>query len=43
MVAKAVAGGSSDDDGGVPDNHEWSFSDDWLPSWRLLKSNLLDE
>ena len=43
MVAIAVAGGDSDDDGGVPDNHERSFSDDWLPSWKLLKSSLLDE
>jgi hypothetical protein len=43
MVAKAMSGDSSDDDGGVPDNHERSFSDDWLPSWKLLKSSLLDE
>jgi hypothetical protein len=43
MVAKAVSGESSDDESGVPDNHERSFSDDWLPSWKLLKAALLEE
>ncbi len=28
---------------GIPDNHERSFSDDWLPTWPLLKAGLLDE
>jgi hypothetical protein len=28
---------------GIPDNHEQSFSDDWLPPWSLLKAGLLDE
>jgi hypothetical protein len=27
----------------IPDNHDQSFSDDRLPSWKLLKSALLDE
>ena len=28
---------------GIPDQHERSFNDDWLPSWALLKASLLDE
>ncbi len=31
------------DDEDLPDNHDRSFSDDWLPSWKTLKSALLDE
>ena len=27
----------------VPDMHERSFSDDWLPSWILLSSSLIVE
>ena len=27
----------------VPDMHERSFSDDWLPSWMLLSSSLINE
>ena len=27
----------------VSSNHDRSFSDDWLPSWKLLKASLLDE
>ena len=27
----------------VPDSHERSFSDDWLPSWKLLQASLISE
>ncbi len=27
----------------VPDTHERSFSDDWLPSWKLLQASLISE
>ena len=27
----------------VPDNYDRSFSDDWLPSWKLLQASLLGE
>ena len=27
----------------VPDTHERSFSDDWLPSWKLLQASLITE
>ncbi len=42
MVMSAVNGEGVDNEG-IPDNHERSFSNDWLPSWKLLKSSLLDE
>jgi hypothetical protein len=35
--------GNDEDDNDQPDNHDRSFSDDWLPSWKLLKAALLDE
>ena len=43
MVTNAISGLNNDDEGGIPDNHGRSFSDDWLPSWKLLKASLLDE
>ena len=27
----------------ISTNHDRSFSDDWLPSWKMLKASLLDE
>jgi hypothetical protein len=27
----------------VPDTHERSFSDDWLPTWKLLQASLISE
>jgi len=38
-----VVNGEDMDDVGIPDNHERSFSDDWLPSWTMLKASLLEE
>ena len=35
--------GGDPDDEDAPDNHDRSFSDDWLPSWKMLKAALLDE
>ena len=43
IVNARTGNNSSDDDLEVPDNHQRSFSDEWLPPWKLLKSNLLDE
>jgi hypothetical protein len=43
IMAKVANGESSDDELGVPDYQGRSFSDDWLPSWKLLKAALLDE
>jgi hypothetical protein len=43
IIAKVANGESSDDEFGIPDNQSRSFSDDWLPSWKLLKAALLDE
>ena len=42
MIQGMIDGIDSDGDG-LPDQHDRSFSDDWLPSWKLLKSALLDE
>ena len=42
MVMSAVNGEGLDNEG-IPDNHERSFSDDWLPTWKHLKASLLDE
>ena len=43
IMTKVANGESSDDELGVPDNQSRSFSDEWLPSWKLLKAALLDE
>ncbi len=43
IMSKVANGESSDDEFGIPDNQSRSFSDDWLPSWKLLKAALLDE
>ena len=43
-IVNAQAGNNGNDDElDIPDNHQRSFSDDWLPPWKLLKSSLLDE
>jgi hypothetical protein len=42
LMQKMFDGGDVDDED-LPDNHDRSFSDDWLPSWKLLKAALLDE
>ena len=42
LMQRMFRDGDVDDDD-IPDNHDRSFSDDWLPSWKLLKSALLDE
>jgi hypothetical protein len=42
MIQGMIDGVDSDGDG-LPSQHDRSFSDDWLPSWKLLKSALLDE
>ena len=42
MVERSI-GGEGLDGEDIPDNHERSFSDDWLPSWKLLKASLIDE
>ncbi len=41
-MQKMFDGGDVDDED-LPDNHDRSFSDDWLPSWKVLKAALLDE
>jgi hypothetical protein len=42
-MMERVVNGEDMDDVGVPDNHERSFSDDWLPSWAMFKASLLEE
>ena len=42
-MMERVVNGEDMDDVAVPDNHERSFSDDWLPSWTMLKASLLEE
>jgi hypothetical protein len=42
LVQNMMDGGDVDDEE-LPDNHDRSCSDDWLPSWRVLKAALLDE
>ena len=42
LVKNLMDGGDPDDED-APDNHDRSFSDDWLPSWKMLKAALLDE
>ena len=36
------AGGGSED-GEIPDAYDRSFSDEWLPSWKLLQASLISE
>jgi hypothetical protein len=43
IMTKVAKGESSDDEFGIPDLQSRSFSDEWLPSWKLLKAALLDE
>jgi hypothetical protein len=43
MIENAVSEKGSVDDMDLHDNLGKSFSDDWLPSWKLLKASLLDE
>jgi hypothetical protein len=42
IVKKTMDGDASAIDA-IPDNHARSFSDDWLPSWNVLKASLLAE
>jgi hypothetical protein len=42
LVQDLMEGGNAEDED-TPDNHDRSFSDDWLPSWKMLKAALLDE
>ncbi len=42
-LVQSMMDGNDGDDNEQPDNHDRSFSDDWLPSWKLLKAALLDE
>ncbi len=43
IVNARTGNNSSDDELELPDNHQRSFSDEWLPPWKLLKASLLDE
>jgi hypothetical protein len=40
MISNA---GSGSEDGEVPDAYDRSFSDEWLPSWKLLQASLISE
>jgi hypothetical protein len=42
-MMERVVNGEDMDEVGIPDNHKRSFSDDWLPSWTMLKASLLEE
>jgi hypothetical protein len=43
LMQNMIDGVDVDDEEDLPDNHDRSFSDDWLPSWKILKVALLDE
>ncbi len=43
-ITKMMRGGNNGYDvAEVPDTHDRSFSDDWLPSWKLLQASLISE
>jgi hypothetical protein len=43
-ITKMIQGGGVGYDvAEVPDTHDRSFSDDWLPSWKLLQASLISE
>ncbi len=43
-ITKMIQGGNNGYDvSEVPDTHDRSFSDDWLPSWKLLQASLISE
>ena len=42
LVKNLMDGGDPEDEE-APDNHDRSFSDEWLPTWKMLKAALLDE
>jgi hypothetical protein len=42
-VSKMILNSSGVEDGEIPDAYDRSFSDAWLPSWKLLRMSLINE